>query len=99
MALCCDSSVPITFLAAGAINVSHCRRITCSSKSKEYDADRTRKELYATGKRLRGKCPRKSHAGWKPAPNRPDTVDLVLSSEKGRIEELLPLRHGRMVQS
>src|SRR5215472_1468910 len=70
-----------------------------SSKSKERGASRTRDELYAAGKTLRDKCPRKSHAEWRTAPNRPDTVDIILRSEKGRIEELLPLRHGRMVRS
>lgn len=57
------------------------------------------KERYAAGKALRDKCPRKAHAGWKAPRNRIDAVDMVLASEKGRIPELLPLRHGRMVQS
>jgi uncharacterized protein (DUF2252 family) len=69
------------------------------SKSKKSGAAPTQNELYAAGKALRGKCTRTSHAKWKQAPNRPDPVDLVLRSEKGRIEELLPLRHGRMVRS
>src|SRR5215467_11381516 len=69
------------------------------SKSKKSGAASTRNELYAAGKALREKCPRTSHAKWKPAPNRPDPVDLVLQSEKGRMPELLPLRHGRMVRS
>ena len=70
-----------------------------SSKSKNYSAGRTRNELYAAGKALRSKCPRTSHAAWSPAPNRRDPVELVLRSEKGRIPDLLPLRHGRMVRS
>jgi len=70
-----------------------------SNKSKKNSSGSNRSELYAAGKALREKCPRKLHAEWKPAPNRPDTLDLVLQSEKGRIEELLPLRHGRMVRS
>jgi uncharacterized protein (DUF2252 family) len=70
-----------------------------SITTKNYEAVHTRNELYAAGKALREKCPRKSHAVWKPAPNRPGTVDLILQSEKGRIKDLLPLRHGRMVRS
>ena len=56
-------------------------------------------ERYAMGKELRKQCPRASHAGWKPPANRPDPVDLVLQAEKGRLPDLLPLRHGRMARS
>jgi uncharacterized protein (DUF2252 family) len=56
-------------------------------------------ELYAAGKALRDSCPRESHAAWKAAAGRPDAVELVLAAEKGRMTELLPLRHGRMVRS
>jgi uncharacterized protein (DUF2252 family) len=56
-------------------------------------------ERYAAGKALRDKCPRRSHAAWKPPAGRRDAVEMVLDSEKGRIANLLPLRHGRMVRS
>ncbi len=56
-------------------------------------------DRYAAGKKLRETCPRTSHAVWKPRANRPDPVELVLRAEKGRMPELLPLRHGRMVRS
>jgi uncharacterized protein (DUF2252 family) len=56
-------------------------------------------ERYAQGKSLREKCPRTAHANWKAPANRPDAVDLVLTAEKGRITDLLPLRHGRMARS
>ena len=51
------------------------------------------------GKVLREKCPRASHAAWQPATDRPDPVSLVLKADEGRLPELLPLRHGRMVFS
>jgi uncharacterized protein (DUF2252 family) len=60
---------------------------------------RTYAERYAAGKALRETCPRKSHAEWKPSSDRRDPVELVFESEKGRLTELLPLRHGRMVRS
>jgi uncharacterized protein (DUF2252 family) len=60
---------------------------------------RSRAERYAAGKALRASCPRESHAGWKPPANRRDAVELVLAAEKGRVPDLLPLRHGRMVRS
>jgi uncharacterized protein (DUF2252 family) len=56
-------------------------------------------ERYAAGKKLRETCPRTSHAVWNPPADRPDPVELVLRAEKGRMPELLPLRHGRMVRS
>jgi uncharacterized protein (DUF2252 family) len=59
----------------------------------------SRADAYALGKKLRETCPRESHAGWTPQKNRPDPVELVLESEKGRMPELLPLRHGRMAKS
>ena len=54
---------------------------------------------YAAGKKLREKCPRSSHAKWKAPDNRTDTVSLTIESEKTRMPELVPLRHGRMSQS
>lgn len=60
---------------------------------------KTYDERYAAGKALREACPRKVHAGWKAPANRQDPVELVLASGKGRLPELLPLRHGRMVRS
>jgi uncharacterized protein (DUF2252 family) len=57
------------------------------------------KARYAAGKALRDACPRESHAIWTPASNRPEPVQMMQRSEKGRIAALLPLRHGRMVRS
>lgn len=60
---------------------------------------RSTAERYAAGKALRESCPRESHANWKAPKGRMDAVELVLAAERGRIAELLPLRHGRMVRS
>src|SRR5580765_4651944 len=59
----------------------------------------SRSEAHAMGKALREKCPRESHAGWKASHRRADPVEMVLKAETGRMPELLPLRHGRMVSS
>ena len=59
----------------------------------------TFKERYAAGKALRDVCPREAHAIWKAPKGRPNPVETVLAAEKGRVSELLPLRHGRMVRS
>ncbi len=58
-----------------------------------------REESYEFGKKLRDACPKRAHAGWKAPANRLDPVQLVLEAEKGRMPELLPLRHGRMARS
>ena len=59
----------------------------------------SRAQAIEAGKALRKVCQRSSHAQWKPRADRPDPVELVLRAEKGRLPELLPLRHGRMVRS
>ena len=62
------------------------------------DPGMSRDERYAAGKAMRKNCPRESHASWAPKSRR-DPVDLVLAANKGRLPNLLPLRHGRMVRS
>ncbi len=69
------------------------------NKIPAFMAHRSPAELKAIGKALRDKCPQISHAEWKPPRDRPDPVDLVLKADEGRLPELLPLRHGRMVLS
>jgi uncharacterized protein (DUF2252 family) len=51
------------------------------------------------GKSLRDKCPRHSHAAWQPAVDRPDPLALMEDSNQGRIPQLIPIRHGRMLRS
>ncbi len=65
----------------------------------EESLSKTYQERYASGKALRKSCPLESHAKWKPVADRPDPVKLVLESEKERVPDLLPLRHGRMARS
>jgi uncharacterized protein (DUF2252 family) len=43
--------------------------------------------------------PRRSHATWEPAADRPDPVGLLEEQAEGRIPELVPIRHGRMLVS
>jgi len=69
------------------------------SKIPAFQPHHSQAELAAMGKALREKCPRTSHAEWKPPHDRPDPVRLVLKADEGRLPELLALRHGRMVAS
>ena len=59
----------------------------------------SRSELHAAGKSLRDKCPRDSHAIWKAPRSRPDPLRLLEASNKGRLQELIPIRYGRMVHT
>jgi uncharacterized protein (DUF2252 family) len=56
-------------------------------------------ELRAKGKKLREGCPRSSHAIWKAPPDRRDPVAVVEDANAGRLTELIPIRHGRMMLS
>ena len=51
------------------------------------------------GKALRDIAARNAQKEWKPPADRADPVDLLIESSKGRIEELLPIRYGRMMVS
>src|SRR5271170_816244 len=51
------------------------------------------------GKTLREKVPRSSHAEWVAPSGRPDPIDILKKSDRGRLAELLPIRYGRMQQS
>ena len=56
-------------------------------------------ERVAAGKACREKTPRSSHAGWQPAPDRPDPVALLEEQNLTREQDLVPVRHGRMLVS
>src|SRR4029077_19224655 len=43
--------------------------------------------------------PRSSHARWEPSPNRPDPIALLEEQARTRVPELIPIRHGRMLDS
>jgi uncharacterized protein (DUF2252 family) len=43
--------------------------------------------------------PRRSHGQWKPAPDRPDPIGLLQAQDEGRLEHLLPIKYGRMLES
>ena len=60
---------------------------------------RTRQERLDAGKALRVSCPRESHAGFAPAADRVDPIELLERSSVGRIPHLVPIRYGRMLAS
>lgn len=60
---------------------------------------RSRKERVDSGKKLRAELPRKIHAEWKAPDNRRDPIDVLEESNHLRIEDLIPIRYGRMLKS
>ena len=51
----------------------------------------------ARGKALRERCSRKAIAEWKPPAKRADPIDLLIENSRGRLEDLVPIRYGRMM--
>ena len=53
----------------------------------------------AHGLDARAHTPPSSHAGWTPAPDRPDPIALLEEQNRTREPDLVPVRHGRMIVS
>jgi len=56
----------------------------------------SRAERLAAGKALRSKAPRSSHAEWTPDPERPDPISMLEQANSTRLQQLVPIRFGRM---
>jgi uncharacterized protein (DUF2252 family) len=56
-------------------------------------------ERAAAGKAAREKVPRSSHGEWEPPARRRDPVDVLEDQAKSRVQELVPIRYGRMLAS
>ncbi len=56
-------------------------------------------ERAAAGKAAREKVSRASHGEWEPAARRRDPVKLLEDQAKNRVQELVPIRYGRMLAS
>jgi uncharacterized protein (DUF2252 family) len=60
----------------------------------------TKEERYQAGRSLRQRCPRLSHGKVILGQGKKrDIVALIKASNEGRLENLIPIRHGRMLQS
>ena len=68
-------------------------------KASSEEPYRSQAERRAEGRTLRDAVLRADHSGWKPPKDRRDPVDIVLASNEGRVPFLVPIRHGRMMQS
>lgn len=52
-----------------------------------------------SGRSLRKRVPRSSHAYWVAGKDRPSSVDVITSQNTDRLQWLVPVRHWRMAQS
>jgi uncharacterized protein (DUF2252 family) len=51
------------------------------------------------GRAARRRVPRSAHGDWSPARNRPDPVATLTAQAASRVQELVPIRYGRMLVS
>jgi uncharacterized protein (DUF2252 family) len=56
-------------------------------------------ERQAKGRQASDRTPPSSHSGWHPAADRPDPVALLEEQDRTREQDLVPVRHGRMMVS
>jgi uncharacterized protein (DUF2252 family) len=56
-------------------------------------------ERTAVGRDARSSVPRSSHAAFEPPSTRPDPIALLESQAPSRVQELVPIRYGRMLVS
>ena len=64
-----------------------------------WQAQLTPHERKARGKAARGEAPRSSHGIWEPAEDRTDPIALLQEQAESRVQELVPIRYGRMLVS
>ncbi|KPK10758.1 MAG: hypothetical protein AMJ56_07315 [Anaerolineae bacterium SG8_19] len=57
------------------------------------------KQQKSMGKELRKQTPRSSHGDWVPAADRPDPISLLQAQDTGRLQHLIPIKYGRMLES
>ncbi len=73
----------------------HVREVVTESEVDHLEAD----ERVALGKSARARVPRSAQGVWEPGTDRPDPVALLESQATTRVQELVPIRYGRMLVS
>jgi uncharacterized protein (DUF2252 family) len=74
-------------------------RASAATQNGHVKAQRTTADRVEQGRAVRSSVPRSSLADWAPAPGRRDPVELLEEQALTRVEELVPIRHGRMLVS
>ncbi len=57
------------------------------------------KQREEKGREARAHTPRSSHAGWRAGEDREDPIAILQAQAESRVEELVPIRYGRMLSS
>jgi uncharacterized protein (DUF2252 family) len=60
---------------------------------------RSPEERAATGKAARSAAPRSAHAEWEPGTDRTNPLETLAAQDATRVEQLVPVRYGRMLAS
>ena len=60
---------------------------------------RSHSEREEIGKALRDRVQRTAHGTWKRPADRRDPIEILRASDAERLQELVPIRYGRMLQS
>jgi len=86
------------------MNTRHSKLQSIRSRERNDIRDKTGvgptiQDRMSAGKTLRETVPRSAHKDWAEPAGRPDPVDLLKRSDRGRLTELLPIRYGRMKQT
>ena len=63
------------------------------------DNKMTRSQRKQMDKAFREQVPRICHGEWTPATDRPDPISLLQAQDGSRIQQLLPIKYGRMLES
>jgi uncharacterized protein (DUF2252 family) len=69
------------------------------SKGRQVSTMTSRLERRQYGKELRKQVQQSSHGQWSPTPDRPDPIDILQEQDKGRVQQLIPIKYGRMAAS
>ncbi|MEU9733836.1 DUF2252 domain-containing protein [Streptomyces sp. NPDC048002] len=64
-----------------------------------FSHSRTPAERAAAGKEARSRVPRLAQARFEPGPGRFDPIDVIEGQSATRLQDLIPIRYGRMLES
>ncbi len=81
------------------MRVKSANAATLAGQARDFKEQPSVAERREKGRSLRESVARESHSAWNPPKDRRDPVEITIESEKGRLPELVPIRHERMSQS
>ena len=72
---------------------------TVDNNENLFDPLASKAERYDKGTAIRKDVPRSSHQEWSAPEDREDPIAILIKTSIGRIEDLLPIRYRRMIES